>query len=152
MPSAHGTDGEGDEAGSHDASMEGGVAASDLCVQLQWEWPAQPSIIVKTRAHAAASKAGDTYRVVAVSAVGARKNHEERLRARELAAMRAEEWAQARAHWEGMQHSGGVTTVKFFISSTFNDMHGERDAITRYAHRAKQSAHRSTFADRLHVV
>lgn len=120
-----------DDAGSEEAPAESAIAAGDLCVQLQWEWPAQPTINVKSRSQAAASQPGDVYRVVAVSAVGARKNQEEQQQARELAAMRAEEWAQERGQWEGLRHSGGVTTVKFFISSTFNDMHGERDAITR---------------------
>ena len=46
--------------------------------------------------------------------------------------MHMEEWIQERAKWWG---DGGRQsnwrTVRVFISSTFNDMHGERDVLTR---------------------
>ncbi len=46
--------------------------------------------------------------------------------------MANEEWVQERAKWWG---DGGRQsnwrTVRVFISSTFNDMHGERDVLTR---------------------
>jgi hypothetical protein len=48
--------------------------------------------------------------------------------------MAQEEWATERAKWYGhggSQHEGSWRTVRVFISSTFNDFHGERDALTR---------------------
>eukprot|EP01138_Halocafeteria_seosinensis_P010237 gb/GECG01010455.1/.p1 GENE.gb/GECG01010455.1/~~gb/GECG01010455.1/.p1 ORF type:complete len:2817 (+),score=410.58 gb/GECG01010455.1/:1-8451(+) len=46
--------------------------------------------------------------------------------------MNEEEWRMERSKWWG-QHvrDGSWRTVRVFISSTFNDMHGERDALTR---------------------
>lgn len=54
---------------------------------------------------------------------------------RERAAMLAEEWNMQRAQWWGAREpprEGAWRVVRVFISSTFNDMHGERDALTRF--------------------
>lgn len=54
---------------------------------------------------------------------------------RERAAMLVEEWNMARAQWWGSRdppREGAWRVVRVFISSTFNDMHGERDALTRF--------------------
>lgn len=46
--------------------------------------------------------------------------------------MNEEEWRMERANWWGQTvRDGSWRTVRVFISSTFNDMHGERDALTR---------------------
>jgi hypothetical protein len=46
--------------------------------------------------------------------------------------MSNEEWLQERAKWWGnADRQGNWRTVRVFISSTFNDMHGERDVLTR---------------------
>ena len=113
--------------------LDEGEDHTDLGLQFQWERPAQAKITVRHGGVGSGSAAtpAQVWRVVHPSEVGARKNEEERRQLKEREAMHAEEWAQARAGWEGIQRSGGVATVKMFISSTFNDMHGERDVITR---------------------
>jgi WD40 repeat protein len=51
---------------------------------------------------------------------------------RERLGMMAEEWAGMRAKWWGHTAGDGTwKTVRVFISSTFGDMMGERDALTR---------------------
>jgi len=53
--------------------------------------------------------------------------------ARERQLMHAEEWQQERVKW-ARNYGGGngrTSTVRVFISSTFQDMHGERDSLTR---------------------
>ena len=53
--------------------------------------------------------------------------------ARENAAMIDEEWAAARLRWHNiLPNEVGWRTVRVFISSTFRDMHGERDSLTRH--------------------
>lgn len=49
---------------------------------------------------------------------------------RERDGMQAAEWAQERIKWRSGT-STAWTVVRVFISSTFTDMHGERDALTR---------------------
>lgn len=53
--------------------------------------------------------------------------------ARERELMQAEEWAQERVKWARNYggREGGWRTIRVFISSTFTDMHGERDSMTR---------------------
>ena len=53
------------------------------------------------------------------------------MEARERELMNQEEWLQERAKWHAGAREGSWKTVRVFISSTFNDMHGERDALTR---------------------
>lgn len=67
---------------------------------------------------------------------GGRKNAARE--ARERHKMAQEEWHVWRQRWYADKNLGGVTradgawvTVRVFISSTFNDMHGERDVLTR---------------------
>jgi len=62
-----------------------------------------------------------------------RKREAERQQeAREREGMMAEEWVSARASWWGSSSGDGKwKTVRVFISSTFGDMMGERDALTR---------------------
>lgn len=59
----------------------------------------------------------------------------ERERAREAEErrlMQAEEWHSQRAvWWKGHSLDSSWRTVRVFVSSTFNDFHGERDALTR---------------------
>ena len=44
-----------------------------------------------------------------------------------------EEWAAARLRWHNiLPNEVGWRTVRVFISSTFRDMHGERDSLTRH--------------------
>ena len=50
---------------------------------------------------------------------------------RERENMHAEEWLMERAKWWGDGRQSNWRTVRVFISSTFNDMHGERDVLTR---------------------
>lgn len=47
--------------------------------------------------------------------------------------MMAEEWQQERVKWSRIWggRDGTWRTVRVFISSTFTDMHGERDQLTR---------------------
>lgn len=42
-----------------------------------------------------------------------------------------EEWINLRAKWWGNKQFDEIRTCYVFISSTFNDMHGERDYLTR---------------------
>ena len=52
--------------------------------------------------------------------------------AAEREAMQTCEWDTARLDWRGIQPNEiGWRTVRVFISSTFNDFHSERDALTR---------------------
>lgn len=51
--------------------------------------------------------------------------------ARERELMAHEEWETQRAVWYAHHRDGTWKTVRVFISSTFRDMHGERDALTR---------------------
>lgn len=62
------------------------------------------------------------------------KLHQKRMlqEERERQSMQAEEWIQQRALWyHNLPQDGSWKTVRVFISSTFNDMHGERDVLTR---------------------
>ena len=46
--------------------------------------------------------------------------------------MQKEEWDSQRVKWfPNKPREGAWRTVRVFISSTFNDMHGERDSLTR---------------------
>ena len=56
----------------------------------------------------------------------------ENLQAREVAAMNAEEWDQERrVAWGGLTGKSSWVVLRVFISSTFNDFHGERNSLTR---------------------
>ena len=87
---------------------------------------------VRTRGQLGAEEIGVTHDIQLRSRA-ARLEHEERMReATERALMNEEEWVDARAHWDGVVRRGVWTTIRVFISSTFNDMHGERDSFTRH--------------------
>ena len=83
-------------------------------------------------------------RKVAAAAKKARREEERRLererraklmenrQAAELEAMNAEEWdQQRRSAWAGLGNRTSWSVVRVFISSTFNDFHGERNSLTR---------------------
>ena len=101
-------------------------------------------LLAKRRAEAAARRQAQEE---------ARQRREARRAAREKARERAEreamleeEWAQQRGQWWGNsdeQSNSDWRTVRVFISSTFRDMHGERDAITRHVFPALNQRARS---------
>ena len=51
--------------------------------------------------------------------------------ARERQQMQDEEWQQERAKWGFSTNPGAWQIVRVFVSSTFNDFHGERDTLQR---------------------
>ena len=87
---------------------------------------------IRTRGHLGADELGVSYAIL-LRSKAARLEHEERVReAVERTSMEQEEWVTARAKWDGVVRRGVWTSVRVFISSTFNDMHGERDSFTRH--------------------
>ena len=87
---------------------------------------AKPRYVSKAEERAAKRAAKkEARRVRALERERAREAEERRL-------MRAEEWEQQRAiWWKGRSLESSWRTVRVFVSSTFNDFHGERDALTR---------------------
>ncbi len=88
--------------------------------------PAKPRYMSKAEERAAKRAAKkEARRQRALERERAREAEERRL-------MQAEEWEQQRAiWWKGRSLESSWRTVRVFVSSTFNDFHGERDALTR---------------------